>query len=134
MPEDRIQSDDDRMSDSDLRSAQRRSMQESEGEPLGAGCAVRLLWLVAGPVAVAFSAAVVARHDTSSLVTAGSVFWGAVVAMLALRYWDVMRLGGQTSSGEPATPAHLKRYSITVALTALAMFGVALLVRGLGSS
>jgi hypothetical protein len=134
MPEDRIQSDNDRISDTELRRANQRSVPESEGEPLGAGCAVRLLWLIAGPVALAFGAAVVARHDTSSLLTAGSVFWGAVVAMVALRYWDVTRLGGQTSSGEPATPAHLKRYSITVALTAIALFGVALFVRGLSSS
>jgi hypothetical protein len=103
---------------------------EQEAEPLGAGCAVRLAWLVAGPLAVAFSAAMLARHETSNPWVVGAVFWGAVVTMVALRYWDVTQLDGRTSNGEPATLAHFKRYSLTVAAVSAALFGFALLIRG----
>ena len=59
-----------------------------------------------------------------------AIFWGTVGAMIAFRFWDVTRLGGQTTSGEPATLATFKRYSLTVSMTAAALFGVALLIRG----
>ncbi len=108
----------------------RRQSISRDPEPLGAGCAVRVLWLIGGPVAVAFTAAVLARHETSNVFVVAAVFWGSVLAMLGLRYLDVTRLGGLTADGEPATLAHFRRYSLTVAVTAVALFGAALLVRG----
>jgi hypothetical protein len=118
---------DDRPSPVDSRASKRATQ---EAEPLGAGCAVRLLWLLAGPVAVAFSAAVLARHEGSNPLVVGAIFWGAVLATLAFRFWDVTRLGGLTTNGEPATLDTFKRYSLTVTMTAAAVFGAALLIRG----
>ena len=96
----------------------------------GVGCAVRLAWLAVGPLVVMFTAAVIARHDRTSVAFASAIFWGTVLAMLGLRYLDVTKLGGMTADGNPASRADLKQYVIRGLLAAAALYGLALLIRG----
>ena len=79
---------------------------------------VRLGWMVAGTLTILISALMIASEPTWTLGLRDLVFWVAVVATGILRYVDISRFHGETTNGEPATAAHLKRY--LTGLTALA--------------
>ncbi len=116
--------DNDQKSRSDLDSAGGR---ESYGS--GAGCAVRLAWLIVGPVVGAIAVAVLATQKDISAIGGSSVYWGAVLAMLILRYVDVTNYGGLTADGGPASMGHFRRYALRVAVTSAMLYGFALWFR-----
>jgi hypothetical protein len=43
-----------------------------------------------------------------------ALFWAVVAGMIGLRYFDITRLGGLTSSCEPATLRDWRRYALGV--------------------
>jgi hypothetical protein len=117
---------------SDLRSERKdESHGSSAGEPYGsgAGCAVRLAWLVVGPLALAFVAAVLARQEDMGLVIGSLVYWGGVAAVLLLRYVDVAKFAGHTADGERASMDHVKRYAVRAVAIGAAAYGIALWIR-----
>lgn len=75
------------------------------------------------------SAAILAQYDGSSIAGTSAVYWGAVLAMLALRSADITRFDGLTADGEPASRDHLRKYFIRVGLVAVALYALALSIR-----
>jgi hypothetical protein len=88
------------------------------------GCLARLGWFMLGPAAmfVAFFA-IIQRGNGMSW--ADGLMGLAMVACLLLRTVDVLYLRGLSASGEPATPADLKRYVVRLIPAVLVLWGVA---------
>ena len=84
---------------------------EPDSQMTGAGCLVRLGWMVFGNVAMIICIGLIANHAGSFLSAADAVFWGVVPALIWLRHVDITRMNGQTASGQPATLSHWKRYA-----------------------
>ena len=82
-----------------------------------------------GPAAVTVTAAVLARNQGSGVVGLSIIYWGSVLAMLLLRYVDVVKLDGMTADGEPASRAQLRRYCAGVVLVAAALYVLVLVLR-----
>ena len=89
------------------------------------GCLVRLCWMVLGNLALIVLARSIWLHEGSFLCLADLGFWLTVLAMAALRYVDVARLGGRTVYGQPATLRHWRLYALVLGLAALALWGLA---------
>jgi hypothetical protein len=91
------------------------------------GCLLRLFWMAFGNMALlALTLLIFERHGFSLLDLA---YWGIVVALGSARYADIARFQGLTTSGEPATTQHLRRYLLGLFL---ATAGLWLLVHALG--
>jgi hypothetical protein len=80
------------------------------------GCLLRLFWMAAGNVALFFAAMQVAASERIGVTDAA--YAGVVLALLLARYIDVTKLNGMTTSAEPATRAHLRRYIVVLCLVA----------------
>ncbi|MFA5865702.1 MAG: hypothetical protein WC975_13595 [Phycisphaerae bacterium] len=89
------------------------------------GCLIRLCWMLFGNIAILVSARLIAFHKGSFLSTADFVFWGIILAMIALRYVDITKMGGLTASGQVASITHWKRYTLILGLVALLVWGIA---------
>lgn len=85
------------------------------GRTTGAEALARFYWMFAGNAAVGFLAMSIARH-AQALSWRDLAYWGAVASLIAVRFVDIARLGGATADGEPATPAHWRRYSALLVL------------------
>jgi hypothetical protein len=79
-----------------------------------AACLVRVGWMIGGNAALALLGVTIMLEATWSLTAKDVAFWGIAVGVVALRYLDVARLGGQTARGEPATAGHVARYAAGV--------------------
>jgi hypothetical protein len=80
--------------------------------------------MILGNAALYLSAVFIAKHHGS--FSLADVAFGAVVpTCVGLRYLDIKYLKGQTASGEPATLAHWRRYSLLLGTFALVLWGVA---------
>jgi len=88
-----------------------------------AGCLLRLFWMAGGNVALLFAAIKVA--ESTQVGIADAAYLAAVIALLAARYFDVTKLHGMTAKAEPATRAHLRRYSIGLVALATVLWLVA---------
>ena len=77
----------------------------------GVGCLVRLGWMMFGNAALAICIVTIATHTGSFLSAADAVFWVVVPLLIWLRHYDITRMHGQTTSGQPATLTHWKRYA-----------------------
>lgn len=89
--------------------------------PSPASTVLRLYWALVGHAVVYLSlATIVARHARFPS-TLDLVIWAAVALMLVARHVDIVRYGGQTLYGEPATLTQFRRYAATlVGVTAAA--------------
>jgi hypothetical protein len=66
-----------------------------------------------------------ASRDVPIAAPASVAFFGVVALLVAARFVDVARFGGQTTTGEPATRADAQRYAFTVVgLSSAAWLGV----------
>jgi hypothetical protein len=92
---------------------------EQANQMSGAGCLVRMSWMLVGNVVLAACAAKIFFNNTGFFSPADVVFWPVVAAMIWLRRIDITRMKGQTASGEPATLADWKRYSVLLVIIAL---------------
>jgi hypothetical protein len=88
------------------------------------GCFVRLGWFMLGPGVLFLSFFAIIRHG-NRISLADGILGLAAAACLVLRCVDVAFLKGQTASGEPATTADLRRYSIKLVIIVLALWGAA---------
>lgn len=94
------------------------------------GCLLRLLWMGLGNVALVLTALWIYRSAGWSI--ADILFAVIVLVLIGARYVDIVRYRGSTADGnEPATMAHWKRYALTVAAVAAALWVVA---RALGKA
>lgn len=92
-----------------------------------AGCLVRLLWLIAGPLAFMLGIGLLVHPGRSLPIIGHSLLWGAALSMVGIRYLDVTRFEGLRSDGKPSTLSDFRRYAVQVlALAALVSGAVAL--------
>jgi hypothetical protein len=92
------------------------SQNQSSSTEMGcAGLILRLLWFIAGHLALVVFALLVAQRGRFSFLDLG--YWLTIVFILAVRWVDVTRFGGQTSQGEPATLRDWGRHLVLLTLT-----------------
>ena len=106
---------------------------EAASQMSGAGCLVRLGWMMFGNAALVICIGMIASHTGSFLSAADAVFWAVVPVLIWLRHVDITRMNGQTASGQPATLSHWKRYTgllLTFSLVAWAAAHVIAWFRG----
>lgn len=89
------------------------------------GCLVRLCWMFFGNLVLLLIAVAVSAHRDDLFSIADAAFWLAVLGLAAIRYLDVTRLRGSTTSGEPASLAHWRRYIVLLGAFALCLWGAA---------
>jgi len=81
------------------------------------GCLVRLFWMAIGGLVCVLSLVTIGRRPGLAFGSADVLCLLAVIAMIFFRYVDIRRYGGTTATGEPATMAHWRRYSLRVVVT-----------------
>jgi len=91
---------------------------------------VRLYWLIFGNLLLAFMGMMILLDGGGGLFWADAAFAGGAALLLAARWFDVTRLGGLTSEGEPASREHLKRYVVMTLVVSGVAWGA---VRGLAA-
>lgn len=85
---------------------------------------MRLGWMLFGTVALIISTMFIV-HAQGRISTADAVFWAVVAACIVLRYVDIAYMNGMTVSGEPATAAHWRRYTVWMLVGSAAVWGAA---------
>jgi len=99
------------------------------------GIIARLCWMMLGPLALVALAYGIVKSGEGWFTGADLAFLG-VLAVTMLARWLEFRGGhAETADGEPATPAHLRRYLTGAALIGLGTWTIANLIanRLLGS-
>jgi len=74
----------------------------------------RPFWMFLGNFAIMICAANILMGESGSTKASDIIFWGAVAAMIIVRFLDIKFLDGQTSTGGPATLAHWRKYAIVL--------------------
>jgi len=92
------------------------------------GCLARLGWMVALPAALILSAYALAEGRTVAGVSPPVTLVAAVVLAVAVRWADVVLLGGRTADGEPATLASWRRYALVVTVAGAVLWLVGTIV------
>lgn len=68
-----------------------------------------------GTVTLLLLSALIAQGNAPSVTLYDLGLWVVAAAMVAVRYVDITRFGGQTTEGQPATLAHWRKYALGVA-------------------
>ncbi|MFH1022225.1 MAG: hypothetical protein V1809_02425 [Planctomycetota bacterium] len=79
---------------------------------------VRPFWLLVGNGILFILAAFIAQRPSPVMISFSwfdAAYAATVIALAVARYVDIIHLGGTTELGEPATPAHLRRYLMLLA-------------------
>jgi hypothetical protein len=99
-------------------------MQQSNDQTV-VGVLARLGWMMVGPALLAVFAFLVVKTGNGWLTPVDFGFM-AVAASLILARWLEFRTGSpQTAEGQPATPEHLRQYTIGVVVISLVVWVVA---------
>jgi hypothetical protein len=78
-----------------------------------------------GNAVLFFSAILIAqRREGDFLSELDALYGSAIFSLLMFRYIDIKFLNGSTSTGEPATMAHWKRYAGSMLVGTLAVWGL----------
>lgn len=88
----------------------------------GAGCLIRVSWMLVGNIILAACAAKIFMDKAGMFSASDVVFWADVALMIWLRRIDVTRMKGLTAGGEPATLGHWKRYAIALAAISVVLW------------
>ena len=84
---------------------------------------LRVWWMAVGNAVFLFSALYLAMAGRGwRLSVLDIVFWAAVVSLLFARFLDVSWYRGATSTGEPATMAHWRRYAVRLLVISVALW------------
>lgn len=94
----------------------------------GIGCLTRLAWMGGGPIALAYLTVFIAQRDDWSPSVLDAAFLIVVALMVALRWFDIHSLRGQTVEGTPATARDWKHYCLGLIAIALALWILAKVV------
>jgi hypothetical protein len=76
--------------------------------------------MAVGNLLMAGAAVLVARGKFPIIMDA--VFWMLTLGLVAVRYIDIARCKGLTSTGEPATLQHWRRYSVRLLVVAAVLY------------
>lgn len=82
----------------------------------------RLAWIVVGPMALTVLALGIAQQDTGWFTGFDLAFFLVLGGMLFGRWLEFQSGGATTSTGEPATPADLRRYLMTATPVGLGLW------------
>ena len=102
----------------------RQSSPAKEITSIGALCC-RLYWMFFGNIVLGISAYYIITHRLAFPHPVDLLCGGIVASLILIRYIDIARYEGSTADGEPATPAHWKRYSIFLLGISLCLIGTA---------
>ena len=89
------------------------------------GCVVWLAWMAVGNLVLMTLLIFVMREGQWTLTGKDAMFWGVVALVLALRYFDLTRLGGRQIDGSPAPPGLFKLYALRFVGTWLVLWALA---------
>ncbi len=84
----------------------------------------RLAWMLLGPLLLLVLLYWTVSTGRGWLTTWDGVYWVVVVGMVACRWIEIKSGSALTATGEPATPAHFRRYA-EVLLVAAAVAWIA---------
>jgi len=73
----------------------------------------RAYWMLFGYVPLFGAGASMIESEARS-IEANAAYWAAALAIVAVRYVDITRLGGRTAENEPASLAHWRRHAVIV--------------------
>jgi hypothetical protein len=82
----------------------------------------RLFWLMVGPMILFVSAYIIGSEGGGWLTLADVVFLATLAGVIAARWIEFLSGNAQTSTGDPATSAHLLRYGVGAAVVGLAVW------------
>jgi hypothetical protein len=86
----------------------------------------RVFWMMAGPAMLLLCTILILSPPGTGWHTAADiVYWIALAGMIGGRWLEYQGGNPRTGTGEPATPAHLWRYMLAVALIGPAVWVVA---------
>lgn len=85
----------------------------------------RLFWIFVGPLALAVLAFAIVKTGNGWLTGPDFAFLGLLAGVMLARCLEFRGGHAQTADGEPATPAHLRRYLVGATLIGLAVWVVA---------
>jgi hypothetical protein len=78
--------------------------------------------MIGGNVVVLACAVSIGQPRASFLSAADIIYWIAVAAVVAARYYDVSKLGGMTAQGRPASMRDWRRYALLLLAGALVVW------------
>lgn len=90
----------------------------------------RLFWMLAGPMFLLVFACYIALEGAGWFTILDLAYFAVLGGMLLGRWLEFRSGEAMTGTGEPATPAHLRRYLVT---TSLAGLGLWLFVKAISS-
>ncbi len=73
---------------------------------------VRVFWMLLGNAIFLLAAISISRHKGETFHTADIIFWGTAVALIFVRYLDIKFYNGLTTTGQPASMVHWRKYAI----------------------
>jgi hypothetical protein len=98
---------------------------KTDSSPPFLGAVARLYWMLLGNAVLALIAFRIAQPGPERTWITDVAFWTVAASLVLVRYLDIVRLGGTTASGEPASSRDWRGYSWRLLLIALAVWIVA---------
>jgi hypothetical protein len=96
------------------------------------GCLARLYWMFLGNVIIFFSAISIVLNKSESFLTGLDwIFASGVFSIILFRYLDINYFKGARPDGQAATMADFWKYMRNVALSSMAVWGIAHLLKSL---
>lgn len=92
------------------------------------GCLLRLFWMAGGNLALLVLILSIANQDGFTLLD--GLYWVVIAALVSARYVDIVRFGGLTADGTPATKEHFRRYTTWLVLVAIGLWVATHLLQG----
>jgi hypothetical protein len=86
------------------------------------GMLLRLFWMVIGNMVLVMVAVSIIENRQTFLSIADILYVVLVPLLIVARYLDIKFFEGATASGEPATIKHWRKYALTTASVAVAVW------------
>lgn len=99
-------------------------MQDRNAATLGDVLA-RMFWMMLGPILLAVFTYLIIKTGNGWMTRMDVAYLGILAGILLARWLEFRGGNPRTAEGEPATPAHLRRYIIAVSLLGVAIWIVA---------
>jgi hypothetical protein len=87
------------------------------------GCLVRLFWMGVGNLVLVLTAIGIGqKHAGFALGGLDVLLWATAGCLLAVRYFDIRYLAGETADNRPASMSDWRRYAATLLGVSLALW------------
>ncbi|MCI0681008.1 MAG: hypothetical protein L0Y71_02800 [Gemmataceae bacterium] len=97
----------------------------ADSAPSGSSVLARVVWLMVGPMLLLVLALVVIKTGNGWFTVADMAFLAVLAVTILARWWEFRGGAAKTSTGEAATPAHLRRFVVGALVVGLAGWAVA---------